>query len=313
MCCTCGTREADPLAVGEDFEYRTSPDSFVAMRCRRCGVVYLDPRPTAAAFGRIYPDSYHAYAFTEEEFGVVHRVRRRLEARRLVQVLGALPSGARILDVGCGDGFHLGLLREFGRSGWELVGVDLDERAVAAARAKGIDARCTDVAHTGEEPGSFDAAICIMTVEHVADPAGLLASIHDLLRPGGVLVVVTDNTASPDARLFRSRHWGGYHFPRHWYLFDARNLAALAGSVGFEVAGVRTMVSPVNWTYSVRNLLDDHGAPRWLVERFSLTSAPALAAFTALDGVLAAADRGGILRAVLRRPDRPGSGEEVRA
>jgi SAM-dependent methyltransferase len=253
------------VAVGEDFEYRTTDDTYLAMRCRACRVVYLDPRPGAAAFAQIYPANYHAYDFSEEQFGLVHKVRRKLEARRLLQVIGELPASARILDVGCGDGFHLGLLQEFGTAGWTLVGVDLDERGVAAARRKGIDARQVPVEDLDEPAGSFDVALCIMTVEHVADPAALLRSTLRLLKPGGRMVVVTDNTASPDAKLFASRYWGGYHFPRHLYLFDAGNLADLARAQGFEVEQVRTMVSPVNWTYSVRNLLDDHGAPRWLV------------------------------------------------
>ena len=44
-CCICGTGDAIPIGNGEDFEYRSSPDRFVAMRCRRCDLVYLSPRP----------------------------------------------------------------------------------------------------------------------------------------------------------------------------------------------------------------------------------------------------------------------------
>ena len=40
-CCLCEDDDAEPVAVGEDFEYRTSPDSFLAMRCRGCGLIYL--------------------------------------------------------------------------------------------------------------------------------------------------------------------------------------------------------------------------------------------------------------------------------
>ena len=114
-CCLCGTEDADPVGVGEDFEYRTSPDFFMMMRCRRCDVVYLNPRPADRELDRIYPPDYHAYQFSKEEFGLVHAVRRKLEARRLLACCRGLPAGARILDVGCGDGFHLQLLRDFGQ------------------------------------------------------------------------------------------------------------------------------------------------------------------------------------------------------
>ena len=67
LCTLCGVEDADPVAVGADFEYRTCPDEFLAVRCRRCGLVYLNPRPADAEARRIYPDDYHAFAFRPAE------------------------------------------------------------------------------------------------------------------------------------------------------------------------------------------------------------------------------------------------------
>jgi hypothetical protein len=120
QCCLCPTAPYVPIGTGEDFEYRTSPDFFLAVQCSGCGLVYLAKRPDESELDRIYPSTYHAYAFTAEDFGFVFRIRRRLEAGRLLQVCSGLPPNARILDVGCGDGFHLGLLRDFGQPGWKL-------------------------------------------------------------------------------------------------------------------------------------------------------------------------------------------------
>src|SRR5262245_47039476 len=117
-CALCGVEDADPIGVGEDFEYRTSPDTFLAVRCRRCGLIYLAPRPADDEAERIYPDHYHAFEFNPDAYGFVHSVRRRLEARRVLRWCRGLPGDARILDVGCGDGFHLRLLKDFGRCGW---------------------------------------------------------------------------------------------------------------------------------------------------------------------------------------------------
>ena len=301
-CAVCGSHDAEPLAVGEDFEYRTSPDSFLAMQCNHCGLVYLDKRPAESEFGRIYPDDYHAFEFSAERFGFVYKVRRRLEARRLLKVARKAPRNARIVDVGCGDGFHLALLRDFGRRGWDLQGVDPDPRAVERARDQGIEVQEGTIQTADLEPGSVDLALLIQTIEHVADPAAVLTAVRQVLRPGGRLLVVTDNTGSLDFSLFKRRHWGGYHFPRHWNLFNAHSLGLLAGNTGFEVEELTTMTSPVNWVYSIRNLLDDWGAPKRVVDQFSLEAAPALGVFTAFDALNRAAGRGALLRAVLRRP-----------
>jgi len=300
-CCICETTDADPIAVGEDFEYRTSADSFLAVQCRRCGLVYLDPRPTTDELPQIYPDNYHAFSFSEERFGLVYKVRSRLEARRVLAATKGLDV-RDIVDIGCGDGFHLDLLRSYGNPAWNLVGVDLDKRAIEAARARGITVHEGTVESLDLPAASFDVALMIQTIEHVSDPPAVLRATRELLRPGGRLLLVTDNTDSLDFRLFRRRHWGGYHFPRHWNLFNPSSMRALAAKTGFEVESLSTMVSPVNWTYSVRNLLDDWGASRKVVDRFSLEAAPALAAFTAFDALHNLAGRGALLRVFLRRP-----------
>lgn len=264
-------------------------------------MIYLNPRPAPAELSRIYPSSYHAFNFSAESFGIVYRIRRRLEARRLKARLKGLPANARILDVGCGDGFHLRLLRDFGEPGWSIEGIDTDARAVDAAKKAHLDVRQGEIGDLALAPASYDAVLLIMTIEHVADPARLVASIARLLKPEGKLLLVTDNAASLDARLFGGRYWGGYHFPRHFYLFNSATLTKLAERAGLTAESVTTGFSPVNWTYSFRNLLDDWGAPRWLVNRFSLSSAPVLALMTALDIPLSFIGRGGILCATFVR------------
>ena len=301
-CCICGTRDSEPVGCGPDFEYRTSPDSFLSVECIQCGVVYLDPRPAASEFDRIYPDDYHAFRFTEAEFGIVYSVRRRLEARRLLRALRDLPTSAAVIDVGCGDGFHLDVLGQYGPASWQLVGVDVDPRAVAAARRRQLDVHEGRLEDLDLPAESFDAALLIQTVEHLADPATVLRSVQRILVPGGRLLLVTDNTGSIDFTIAKRRHWGGYHFPRHWYLFNASSLRLLARQCGFTVDTLGTMMSPVNWVYSARNALDDWGASREIVDRLSLESPLALAAGTAFDTLHQLVGRGALLRAVLTRP-----------
>lgn len=299
-CAVCGRESSVVIGEGEDFEYRTSDDTFRALRCETCGLVYLDPRPAATELDRIYGPDYHAFAFTPEEFGLVHRVRRRLEAWRLLRACAGLPPDARVLDVGCGDGFHLDLLREHGPPTWRLHGVDSSTRAVDAARQRGLDVELARVEDLLIPEGSVDLALLIQTIEHLADPRAALVAIRRVLRPGGRLVIVTDNTRSPDFTLFHGRYWGGYHFPRHFCLFAPEPLTRLAAAAGFRVASLGTIVSPVNWVYSIHNLLADLGAPRRVVGWFTLRSPLALGVFTVVDLGFKLLGRGALLRAELR-------------
>ncbi len=301
-CCLCGDGRLNQIATGEDFEYRTIEDEFYDVRCAECGLVILNPRPDVSEFERIYPSEYHAFEFSEKEFGFVYKVRRRLEARRLLSWCRDLGDDARILDVGCGDGFHLGLLREFGNPAWKLEGIDLDARAVKIGRDNGLDIEHGTIGSAGLSNDHYDLVILIQTVEHVADPTLLLLEIRALLRPGGRLVIVTDNTDSLDHRIFKKRHWGGYHFPRHWNLFNKSNIRKLALNTGFEVEKLQTQVSPVNWTYSIRNHLVDRNAPKWIFECFSLRSTVALGFFTVFDTFFQFFGNGALLNAFFRKP-----------
>lgn len=302
VCAVCGIEDTDPIAVGEDFEYHTSADSFLAVRCNGCGLVYLNPRPADSEFTRIYPNHYHAFSFRAEEYGFVHRCRRWIESRRLLRWLRGIPDNAQILDFGCGDGFHLRLIRDQGRAGWRNEGVDADSRAVASAVQAGLNVRLCRSDADPLPSSTYDAIFLIMTVEHLSEPGKTLVRLKESLKPGGRLIVVTDNCHTLDAWIFRGRHWGGYHFPRHFNLFDRKTLTRLAQKSGLEVRSVSTSFSPVNWVYSIRNWLDDWGAPRWLVNRFSLKAPVSLAFFTVLDLLLTVLGFGSMLVGQFHRP-----------
>ncbi len=300
-CCVCETDDAMPVGVGEDFEYRTSADTFLAMQCNSCGLVYLNPRPAVSEFERIYPENYHAFDFSEADFGFVHKVRSRLEAKRLLTLCQDLPDDARILDVGCGDGFHLNLLRKYGKKSWTLEGVDVDKRAAEMAERSGLTVHVGSIEALDLAESSYDLAIMFQTIEHVEKPEKVLSAVMKVLKPGGKLVVVTDNTDSLDFKFFKGSYWGGYHFPRHWNLFNSASLSSLAKKCGFRVYDMTTQVSPVNWVYSIHNGLVDQGAPSFLIDQFTLKSTLSLSAFTSLDMFLNKFGRGALLRATLQK------------
>ncbi|MET0752464.1 MAG: class I SAM-dependent methyltransferase [Pyrinomonadaceae bacterium] len=300
-CCVCELDDAEPVGVGSDFEYRTSADTFLAMQCNSCSLVYLNPRPSVSEFETIYPPTYHAFDFSEEDFGFVHKIRSRLEAKRLLQLCKDLPEDARILDVGCGDGFHLNLLKKYGGKNWTLEGVDVDKRAAAMAEKSGLKVYTGNIEELDLPKNSYDLAFMIQTIEHVEKPEKVLSAAREVLKPGGRLVVVTDNTDSFDFALFKGGYWGGYHFPRHWNLFNRKSLTGLAEKTNFEVAKLATIVSPVNWVYSIHNSLVDWRAPQFLINRFTLKSFVSLSVFTSLDIVLQKFGKGALLQAILKK------------
>ena len=304
LCAICGVDDCAPVAVGCDFEYGTTDVEFLAVTCRRCGIVYVNPRPNPESLKTAYPNSYHAFQFNESSYGLVYRVRRWLESRRLLKWCKGLVPDARILDLGCGDGFHIDLLQRFGTPSWTVEGIDSDSRARSGAQKRGITIHCGRVEELALRKSSYDLILMIMTIEHLASPLACVKRVTELLRIGGRLVIVTDNTGSPDFQIFGNRHWGGYHFPRHLYLFNKSNLSELCGKAGLSTVSVRTAVSPVNWTYSIRNWIQDWGGPGWLRNLFSLRSPFALGVFTLLDNPLSWIGQGAILHGVFEKREK---------
>lgn len=97
----------------------------------------------------------------------------------------ALPSGAKVLDVGCGQGVALEL---FKAAGLDPIGITLGEDA-AVCRAKGLQVVETDFAFLDFEDGRFDLVWCRHALEHSIFPFFTLAEMHRVLRPGGLLYV----------------------------------------------------------------------------------------------------------------------------
>jgi 2-polyprenyl-6-hydroxyphenyl methylase / 3-demethylubiquinone-9 3-methyltransferase len=105
--------------------------------------------------------------------------------------------GARVLDVGCGGGL---LSEALARDGADVVGIDLATDVIEVAKlhlhesGQQVDYRETSAEALAEaEPGSFDIVCCMEMLEHVPDPASVLAACARLLRPGGRLFASTIN------------------------------------------------------------------------------------------------------------------------
>lgn len=265
-CAVCGSKEATQVARGYDYEYRTSRREWIYWRCNECALVYLNPRPTAAELGRIYPPTYYSFDESGRSNPLVAVLRRQLEkmkAKVFAQLLG--PGPKRILDVGCGDGRLLSVLKQYGGDQWQLEGIDIDARCVERARERGLDVRCARLEDLGAETEAYDMVILFQVVEHVSEPDKMSAKVHSLLKPGGLYVIETPDVAGWDEQIFRAGFWGGYHIPRHWNLFTPANLEQMLARVGFERVLSQPLISTSFWINSLYNRALVRGAgPRRL-------------------------------------------------
>lgn len=267
-CPVCGADVFQAIAIGQDFEYDTSADIYQFVRCLKCSVIYLNPRPDISVLEKIYPAEYAPYVF-EASRSLTLRIRSMLEYRRILDFRRLFKAEADILDAGCGGTTFLRSLRQFGSPCWRLWGNDISRQVIENLQRDGffsIQGRFEDV---DMPSGSFDGIIFKQVLEHLELPQAVLSKSHELLRDGGLLIIETPNSDAWDAKIFRKRYWGGYHFPRHWTIFDAGTLRKAASESGFVFVRRRYMLSPTFWVQSVHHLLKDKGAPTWGYELFT--------------------------------------------
>ena len=156
--------------------------------------------------------------------------------RASVMYLHDRPPGT-LLEVGCGDGAKLAMLRSFG---WRVVGQDLDTKAAHNAREKfGLDVRTTNVESIARTGVTFDAVIANHVIEHVSDPVAFVRYCTAMLAPGGRLVIMTPNIDSHGHHVF-GRSWMGLDPPRHLFLFSPVSLARICAAAEVGSACVRT-------------------------------------------------------------------------
>jgi 2-polyprenyl-6-hydroxyphenyl methylase/3-demethylubiquinone-9 3-methyltransferase len=130
----------------------------------------------------------------EGEFRPLHAI----NPLRLDYVDSRAPlKGRRVLDIGCGGGL---LAEGMAERGAKVTGIDLSEGAIKVAKlhlkesGRQVDYRLVSAeAMAAEMPGAFDLVTCLEMLEHVPDPASIVAACSTLVRPGGQVIFSTLN------------------------------------------------------------------------------------------------------------------------
>ena len=193
----------------------------------------------ATAPTTIGPDAYGSWRSTS-----LGAVTEGIEQRLILEMMGDL-KGARVLDVGCGDGT---LACAAASRGAVVTGLDPDPAMVAAGRARpardGLEVEFMDgrIERLPFADGSFDVVVAVTVLCFVADARAAVREMARVLRPGGRLVLGELGRWNLWAAIRRLRGWSGSPIWKAARFRTAGTLRALAEQAGLRTTTIRGAV-----------------------------------------------------------------------
>lgn len=300
-CPVCGRRAARAmLHPATDWALGT-PDRFRWTRCASCRAFSISPYPPEREVASFYdsplytPHATPVLAHGETEASALDRLRRQYAIGRKA-FLPPAPAGGRLLEIGCGNGGYLFLMR---RLGWDVVGVESAPDVARIARdSLGLDVRAGTLEASSFPDAHFHCVALHHSFEHLHAPSAALREVRRILRPGGVIAIACPNARSLVHRLL-GRFCMSWDPPRHLQMFTAPSLRRLVEGCGFKVLRITTPTRMAAYmllnSLRFRRLAPRRGVGFWSVRpgdpqvpfawRWSARLTAAAEAFTTIVGI----------------------------
>ena len=241
------------------------------VRCRRCGLVYANPRLIESELRKRYGAAYffgeYLPVFRADAFSYSLDVIKDHYSLYL-SILGKyfLP-GKCLLDIGCGAGFFL---KAAELAGWSVAGMETSEAAADYARAvTKVKVFYGNLEEIRLAPESYDAVTMLDILEHLPDPMGTLKEVHRVLKKGGILIVNTPDYQSL-SRSILGKGWAVLSPAEHLHYFTEKTLRRAFEQAGFRVIGLRNLLIFIpEYTHRRRSIRA--GLWRSVIERLEKT------------------------------------------
>ncbi len=234
------------------FGYRFAEKWLQGISCAECGIIFLDPQPTAEEITQLYSKEYfegdfrcgHAGSYFDDDSftGIVDH--------QLLQRIRGFKPGGRFLEVGCAGGAFLDAAR---KAGYTVRGVEFSDDAAQLAREKfGLDVITGDLQAAQFPDAGFDMVFMGDVIEHLPDPAATVAEINRITAENGLLVLACPtqtNTIFSRIGFFVYGMLGKKATinlpPYHLFEYRPASLGRLLDRCGFELIHTRvTMIRP---------------------------------------------------------------------
>lgn len=211
-------------------------DSFDIRQCRYCKVAVTYPPLSVDELRKYYKNKYYGQrkSFIESYINFIRG--------KLVNKYGPADRERSILDIGCGNGTLLLVLKKIG---WKISGTELAPNSYINKEISPYVCR-KPIKECRYQDGTFDVVTMWHFLEHINDPLDYLKEAHRVLKKDGKILIEVPNIESWQA-IITKKDWFHLDVPRHIFHFSPQSLEILFKKAGFT--DIRT--KHTNLTYCV--------------------------------------------------------------
>lgn len=194
------------------------------VKCKDCGLIYVNPRPSAQLI-------LDEYSRGEEETYIKDAEARTASFRRSLETIRKYKDSGVLLDVGCAAGFFLEVARD---AGFKVYGVEPNKWLGNWGRKNlSLDVSAESFEKVKFPQEFFDIVTFWDVLEHLTDPLFALQKTNKIMKKDGILVISYPDIDSLLARVFGRNWW--FVVSGHLYYFTSGTLAEMLKKTGFEV------------------------------------------------------------------------------
>ena len=264
--CCLGCHENDEFLFNACDLFYDLPGKYSVVKCRTCGLMRTNPRPSPKSMGIYYPDNYGPYLGS-----IVNQVvqKKRLGVKHFFKpivnkifsfngtVLPKLRPGV-MLEIGCASGSFLHYMAGMG---WRVQGIEFSKKAAKVAASLGYKVHAGSLENAPKPKELFDLIVGWMVLEHLHDPVGSLKKLREWAQPDAWLVFSVPNADSFEFNLFQDKGFA-LQLPTHLHHFTPASVEKLLAVSGWQVCKIYHQRTLSNIIGSVGFLLRDKGYPK---------------------------------------------------
>lgn len=248
-------------------------DEICYVQCAKCRLVYMNPRPQEIGIENYYLDNYYAHSkllsYLSKQrtnwganiknfliaFGILINQKKRCHIfyRFLSFIMEAFfnivggglcipeKDDGKLLDIGCGDGFHL---FHFKKTGYEAFGIEQNRKACEVANYYGLNVVYGNITKVRHEEESFDIIRMAGVLEHLHDPIKHLKEVYRILKKDSELIIGIPDFKNPWTQIF-GRKSILLTDRTHLFIFSSDNIKTLLRKAGFNRIKIKKLCSRV--------------------------------------------------------------------